>query len=298
MTKPSEPAVAAELIDVDHMVLGTVQLGLPYGRRRTQFLLDDATVEAILDRAWSHGIRTFDTSEEYGEAATRLATWLVKKRRIAQSRIVTKVRTTDCERKDSIERVCNRFTGAASVMVLTHGAVSRSRFERFNSICQELGLTAGQSVYSAEEVEQAAQSGALRVQAPVNVLDLRQLHASRRSGIPIDARSVFLQGVLVDDPELAERRVQSIGSIVRELQDLARDCGATPADVLFAAVINLLEPNDRAVLGVESPDQIDVVPRALALPKERVDRFLTAVHAMRSRATSEPRILDPRRWSS
>ena len=55
---------------INRVVLGTVQLGLPYGRLAGTALMPMERAWAILDAAWSLGVRAFDTAEAYGDAVT------------------------------------------------------------------------------------------------------------------------------------------------------------------------------------------------------------------------------------
>jgi aryl-alcohol dehydrogenase-like predicted oxidoreductase len=280
------------------ILLGTVQLGVPYGRRRNEGAPDQRLVRSVFEEAWARGIRAFDTSDNYGDAAARLAEWLLGSGRMGDAHVVTKVPVGESERDELVKKACDRFAGAASIMVLTHGSVLPATFARFSSICHGLGVMAGQSVYTASEVTQAGLSGAARVQAPVNVLDERQLLGARESGIALDARSVYLQGVLLDDPAVAEVRVPAMGEFVAEVRKQAEKCGLPVAEALLAGVMRLIGPADRVVLGVDSPDQLDVIPRALEAPSDAVTQFIDAMSHLRSRLLLKPALLDPRNWTT
>ena len=70
----SDAAVAfAPASTAERIVLGTAQIGLPYGRRKSAGVIPREHAVALLDAAWSAGIRSFDTAEAYGESAARLA---------------------------------------------------------------------------------------------------------------------------------------------------------------------------------------------------------------------------------
>src|SRR3989442_924607 len=55
------PAFVSDNSIADRIVLGTVQLGMPYGKRRRAGLMPRTLAEEILDVAWSLGVRVFDT---------------------------------------------------------------------------------------------------------------------------------------------------------------------------------------------------------------------------------------------
>ena len=59
------------------LILGTVQLGMPYGAGRwANELMPEATAFSILDAAWDSGITTLDTSSHYGVAEERIAKFM------------------------------------------------------------------------------------------------------------------------------------------------------------------------------------------------------------------------------
>ena len=52
----------------DKLILGTVQLGIPYGINNHAGQPDQSTANAIFHSAWAGGIRLLDTAESYGNA--------------------------------------------------------------------------------------------------------------------------------------------------------------------------------------------------------------------------------------
>ena len=59
------------------IILGTVQLGMPYGLGPWQNeLMPEAMAFSILDAAWDCGITTLDTSPNYGVAEERIAKFM------------------------------------------------------------------------------------------------------------------------------------------------------------------------------------------------------------------------------
>jgi uncharacterized protein len=279
------------------LILGTVQLGLPYGRRRGKEVLDVATAHRILDAAWAAGIDTFDTAEAYGSAAGRLAGWLDSRGILARCHIVTKVDSSASTDERKIAAAYARFAGASSITLYSHGLLPSEQFSIFASIAASLGASVGQSVYTAAEVKEVGRTNATRVQAPVNLYDLRQLAAARRCGLPLDARSLFLQGVLLDAPVRAEERVPGIGVLVRRVHEAAGKCGLPPSIALLSSVIRQLRPDDRVVIGFDSVAQLTEILTATDPPDEAVDHFLLLTAEARELALSSPALLDPRTWN-
>lgn len=275
-------------------MLGTVQLGLPYGRRRADGVLPLGEARAILDRAWSLGIRAFDTAEAYGEAAPRLADWLRATRRLDSVEVVTKVAVSSSQHASAVHAACKRFTGVRCVDVLTHGAAAQPAWRTFQAHAYAAGASPGQSVYTPDEVRRAAAAGAKRVQAPGNVLDNESIQAARTSGVSLDVRSVYLQGVFLETPDLAERRAPGLGGVVARIRAAAEDVGLRPAVALLAALVHQLRDGERVVIGVDDPAQLGDVAAALESDAVPVREFAERTAA--AAAGMDRACFDPRTW--
>lgn len=283
--------------DLDQVVLGTAQFGLPYGRTRGSGTMLESVVHTALEAAWQIGIRAFDTSEAYGASAERLAGWLRSTSRLGESHVVTKVLPADIAAPALLHRAVARFAEAASIVVLSHGATDGASWRAFMQQMRRLNVAAGQSVYSAEETRCAAALGAVRVQVPANVFDLRQLDVARAVAVPVDVRSIYLQGVLLDPPDLAERRARGAGALAAAAQRCAAQLGINPSAALLAAIVSRLRRGDRVVVGVDDPSQVAEIMTALETPGARVRAFEMCLAEARRRAMANPSVLDPRTWA-
>ena len=290
----------------DRIALGTVQLGLPYGRRAARGPMSPARARDVLDAAWALGVRHFDTAEAYGDAAERLAAWLAGSRRLAEAHVVTKV-PLDAGPAD-VEHAVRRFPGVASLTLLTHGSAPRSTWLRLRAEANARGAEAGESVYGPDEVARAvARPGIARVQAPGSAIDERALTARGAARVPLDLRSVYLQGVLLDGPEAAEARLPGAGRVAAAVRAAATEEGEPAAALLAAAALRMGRPGDRIVVGVDHPRELKPLARAVVLAgdpeggpgaapgAEIIGRFRARV-ALALGAADIERLLDPRRW--
>jgi aryl-alcohol dehydrogenase-like predicted oxidoreductase len=279
---------------IESIVLGTVQLGLGYGRRSNKAPPQRIAAFRVFEAAWALGIRAFDTAVAYGSASERLAAWLSSEGRLADCDITTKVRASPAVDPDIVRRACAPFAGARTLTVLAHDMVDESGFAALRSAARGVGAESGLSVYTADEVVKAAQLGARRVQGPGSIVDDRQLAAAHHARLAFDARSVFLQGILLDGPQAAERRVSGMGAVARAVAWAARESGLRPASALLAAMLGKLESEDRLVLGFDTPGQLDCIPGALAA---HLDATAAFERAFRRRCPPiAPSSLDPRSW--
>lgn len=275
------------------VVLGTVQLGMPYGLRAGAGMLPTEVSRRILNRAYSLGIRAFDTAEAYGSASMLLADWVKDSGNHNEIEIVTKVIP------EPLATLSTRATFAASrfpecrrVSVFLHGVGTEAHWRALEtSSATHLGL----SVYETIQLELATSwQGVTRVQAPGNVLDHRMIEARGKVPIALDVRSIYLQGILLQPPEAAEHRLPGAGPIVSAIRKAANAAFADLDVLLVASVLAQVEPLDRVVLGIDDEKQLNVLVKLQAVSSDAVASFSAAVTPLRKRVND--RILDPRRW--
>lgn len=288
--------VPAPAEGIDRIVLGTVQLGLAYGRHAAAGAPDRDHCFRVLDAAWARGIRAFDTAEAYGQAAVRLSEWVVSRGAAAACHVVTKVSASCAGDSESVARAVGRFPRVASCTVMTHGAVDVTEFARFRESAERAGAVPGASVYEAREVAAMAGCGALRIQAPINAFDTRQRDAAHRCGVPIDGRSVFLQGVLLEHPDHAEARAPGTGRMARAVERASSAAGIPPAVALLGWAIHGLGPHDRVVVGVDRPEELDALVSATSLEASTMQGFMDALAVDAGSRSVDDGALDPRTW--
>jgi aryl-alcohol dehydrogenase-like predicted oxidoreductase len=187
------------------LVLGTVQLGLPYGINNTSGLPSLETTQTLLHEAYSGGVCTLDTADAYGAAIERIGTFHVTFEK--HFRIITKFHA-DAE--------TNLLTQAPQTLTNLHvPSLYCYQYHRFSDVAafphihaQLLELKArgmieriGVSVYTNDEIIAASASPLIDViQFPFNVLDNMRLRGdamcfAKEHGKELHTRSVFLQGL-------------------------------------------------------------------------------------------------------
>ena len=73
------------------LVLGTAQLGLPYGIANQTGQPDQNIATAIIHEAWKNGIREFDTAQAYGNSEQALGKALGELGISSEAKIITKL---------------------------------------------------------------------------------------------------------------------------------------------------------------------------------------------------------------
>jgi aryl-alcohol dehydrogenase-like predicted oxidoreductase len=257
--------------------------------------MSDKNAFALLDAAWATGVRAFDTAESYGVAAERLAGW-VSRKKAADIAVVTKVPPPALHvgAVAAVRAATVRFRDVADVTVLSHGSVDDDGWSKLSEAAAACGSKAGVSVYSAAEVKTStARRGVTRVQVPGNVFDVRAITARASTGVPLDVRSVFLQGVLLEEPNDAEARAPGAKGAAMAVRSAADDVGYPIVPLLIASVLSRCDSGDRVVLGADTPVQIAEFGAAFEVPDSAVRSFVDLVSA--SFVPTE-RLLDPRQW--
>ena len=191
------------------IALGTVQFGLDYGVTNRDGQVTIEEVESILNFAKINGIDTLDTASRYGNSEQVLGDTGVD-----GYQIVTKTVSL----KSDVNRVIKGFYQSLENLnqkavdgLLIHdiNEVNDKEFDDLFERLHELkrqGLInkIGFSTYTPKQVNFLLENFDFDIiQLPFNVFDTRlaeggQLQALKKKNIEIHARSVFLQGILLD----------------------------------------------------------------------------------------------------
>jgi spore coat polysaccharide biosynthesis protein SpsF len=263
------------------MILGTVQLGMDYGRANTSGMPSASEAAELLFAAAASGIDTVDTARDYGLSELRIGDALMAG--LAGSiDVVTKLDPLTALPEDASDREVRSAVDASvyrscrdlrvrtlDTLLLHRWSLRRSHRGRVWDRLLELRAegvvgSLGASVQSPPEALEAfADVDVAHVQLPINVLDRRWVAvgvddaARARPGVVVDARSVFLQGVLLLDSEKWPR-VPGVdaAAIVRELDALVAQLDRSNRADLCVAFVKSLDWVDGLVVGVERTEQL------------------------------------------
>lgn len=261
--------------------LGTVQFGLDYGISNNRGKVSHSAVSGILSTAWEAGIRTVDTASLYGESEAVLGVTMAPSqpfRVVTKTPVITgsQVTNEDIEsfRAALIESL--RLLGLPSVygLLLHHGnnlllSGGQSLIRLLKDLKSE-GMVAriGVSVYSCDEIDAILQTFVPDiVQIPFNVADRRlaqsgHLRKLKDLGVEIHARSLFLQGVLLQDPETLPDFFAPVKPDLMQFGDAARTHGLTRIEACLASAFAQPEL-DSLLLGVTHISELQQIISAV-----------------------------------
>ena len=263
----NEPIVRDE-----RLVLGTVQLGMPYGIANKTGQPNHTTATEIIRKAWESGIREFDTGQGYGESETVLgkvfAVLGIAQKVLVISKFDPQLNHLDAKAlSTALDQSLQRLGILSLYGIMLHreqflldwdqglGNILRNCVQ--TSRVQHIGI----SVYSPEKAIQALNTKGIDfVQLPTNILDRRFEKAkvfelARKKQKRIYIRSVFLQGLLLMEPTEISEKMTHVKPIVERIKILSKDLGLTPQE-LALGYLKLEMPDSQIVFGAEQPMQV------------------------------------------
>lgn len=290
------------------LILGTVQLGMPYGIANTVGQPDKLEAQRIVAYALESGIEYFDTAQAYGDSEMVLGEVFTALGACNQVRIATKLAATlnpldGPAIAESLERSMARLKTERLWCVLLHQPAWLAEWDgplgetltRFKSegYIGHLGV----SLVSAGAHQEAIEHPGVEVlQAPCNAWDQRLLLAgllsrARQAGKLCCVRSIYLQGLLAMTPEAVGMKLALARRASEIWCELASEHGCSPAELAMRFALSLDAP---LVIGAESSPQLRETVRMATLPS------LTFEQADRIHERMEPvlslDVIEPNRW--
>ena len=257
---------------MNKLVLGTVQFGLNYGVTNQYGQVKTDEIRKILGIAKEKGIDTLDTAASYGNCEQVLG-----KIGINDFNVITKTVML----KDNLNHVIDSFQKSLDSLgkdhikgLLVHNINDirdnqfDALFERLNSLKKE-GVVEkiGFSSYTPDEVDFLLGNFDFDlIQLPFNVFDTRlidggQLKSLKKRRIEVHARSIFLQGILLDFDNLSD---YFLAWKVRfqNYQILVRDSELSLLEYSLNYVLSIKEI-DKVLVGVNNAVQLTEIVEAI-----------------------------------
>jgi aryl-alcohol dehydrogenase-like predicted oxidoreductase len=279
------------------LVLGSASWRAQYGPF-SKHLLTDKQISDLAIRAALLGFDFIDTAPTYGDVEEALG------RVKPKQRIATKV-TVDPSDFSSIQKSVNlsrkKFSVESLDLIFVHNWDTLSESERYISaevlqkcILEQSIKRWGFSTYNLSELKKLKICGwtNLNVQINSNILDQRLLEIDtpfwgkvfKDQNIEIWIRSVFLQGVLLDE----SLKNPFIGHLdIINFYSICLEHNVSPLE-LCLAYIRQIAIVDRVIIGIENEIQLTEITNAIQAKVPNLD-----FHILESK---DIRLIDPLRW--
>lgn len=292
-----------------NLVLGTVQLGMPYGVANKTGKPNQKMATEIVRAAWEGGVREFDTAQEYGESERVLGVAFRELGIADQVKVVSKLaKNVDIKDGEVVKRAVEESLARLGVSKL-HGLLmhkeelldewrsSRTVLFQQRTVLEGMVEHIGVSVYSPERALQAIDTDGIDiVQIPSNILDRRFERAgvferAKARGMEVYVRSVFLQGLLLMDTKNLPAHMEFAKSMLEGVDKLAHELGVS-RQVLALQYVKTAFPQAQVIIGAETPKQVheNVAAWNIEAPVGIVERVRQEFEDV------DEKILDPRKW--
>ncbi len=303
------------------LVMGTAQLGMPYGINRNG-VPELSEGREMIRIAIGNGVRWLDTARAYGDSEAVVGAVLNTGWR-ERCRVVTKLSTmndweaSDCPKGVSAAAEASLLSSLRNLggdqldTVLLHrwdhwqawdGAIARKlQSWHENGLIRALGV----SVQSPDELTSALEEPFItHVQLPLNLMDQRwddlvpKIRVARsKRGLIVHARSALLQGLLLsEDPAKWHRaHVSDPKPICTWLKDTAMQYSDSSVLGLCLGWVQALDWVDGVVVGMDNLGQLGENLRIFSNPTLS-NEALNTIRTTRPKFSEET--LNPSMWSS
>lgn len=286
--------------------LGTVQFGLDYGISNPDGKTNAEEITRILNAAARNKIRVIDTASLYGTSEEVLGRFLPPGHKfdiVTKTPVFNKDRISPSDAKmirEAFGRSLDKMGRTSLYGLLVHNcddllAENGPLIMEVMAGLKERGLVEkiGVSVYTGGQIDRVLERYDIDViQVPINVLDQRLLaggHLSRlkSTGVEIHARSAFLQGLLLMDPDSLPPFFDGVRGHLKKYHQAMRTLGISPVGAALGFVAGIREV-DVVLCGVNNHRQLEEICR---LAKDPVDSGIFSGFAI-----DDDCVLNPSLW--
>lgn len=282
------------------IVIGTANFSGKYGFINAREV-DSLEISEIINLAQVMGINHFDTAKSYGNAEEVLGSKLDRSQPIV---IDSKVNKKECLSVDSIVRAAQdtiEKVGVTKISTLylhnfeliaaDEQNIVKNGLEKVLEL--ELADHIGVSVYTQSELVNAKKlySRLTHFQIIENICDRRLYNSSEimkfaESGNSINVRSIFLQGILLSDPNKLQDKFKLAFDATNSLNHYAGSQKVSVLD-LCLAYAKSIEWASKIVVGIDSKKQLEEILKS---------NYNLTVGWQDEIPTIPTSLLDPRFW--
>ena len=256
----------------NRLVLGTAQIGMQYGIANKTGQPDSLNAETIIKEAWNGGIQEFDTAQAYGESEKVLGNAFDNLNIKHSAKVITKF-SPNLNHNDENEMRKSILTSLNKLGIDKLHGILLHKEEYLNYWYEGLGDTLigfrseglvehlGVSVSNPGFVKMALEEKDITIiQVPSNILDRRFEQAgifnkAEEKKKTIYIRSVFLQGLLLLDPDKLFKSMEFTYNVLKKFNMLAEQCGLSRQQLAIGFVMKAYQAA-KIILGAETSRQV------------------------------------------
>jgi aryl-alcohol dehydrogenase-like predicted oxidoreductase len=290
------------------LVLGTAQIGMDYGIINRTGRPDPAVASLMIQSAIESGVQEFDTAQVYGNSEHVLGHIVASRSDSDRLKFISKP-NIDLNRLSSntLKEAAQRSSNNLGIHKLYGFLLHKERmleywedglgFQMTELLRCGLVDHIGVSVYTPEKANQALDMDDITIlQIPSNVLDRRFENAGifeKADGLnkQIYVRSVYLQGLLLADPNKLPQHMHFAVPALKAFESFAREVKVSKHSLALAYVRDAYT-KAKIIVGSETLDQFQANLKAWQMPLakgivESIQECFTEI---------DDTVLNPSRW--
>ena len=287
---------------LNKLCIGTAQIGLNYGENNKTGQVPIDEVKKILEYAQKNNINYIDTASAYGSAETILGDFGLDNFKITTKLmplppIIKNIETwllNELEKKLQKlqkEKIYGLLIHDTKVLKSLEGEkiINALQIAKKENLINKIGV----SIYDPEELNLIKDLNTIDiVQAPYNIFDRRLemtgwINKLYSENIEVQARSIFLQGILLQKSHALSKRFQKWQSYFQNFEKFLdnNDLSAYEACVSFVEQHNKIS---QIVVGIDSFEQFKQLIRLALIKRES--------NELPNLSCNDLDLIDPRRW--
>lgn len=256
----------------NRLALGTAQIGMPYGIANKTGKPDLINAENIIKAASNGGIQEFDTAQAYGESEKVLGSVFDSLNIKHSAKVITKLSPElnhydKNEIRNSIIASLNNLGIDKLHGILLHkeeylndwneGLCDTLIGFRSEGLVEHLGVSVSNSEFAKMALEE---KDITIIQLPANILDRRFERAdifnkAKEKNKTIYIRSIFLQGLLLLNPDKLSEQMKFTYEVLKKFNMLADQCKISRQQLAIGFAIKAY-PYAKIVFGAETSQQV------------------------------------------
>jgi aryl-alcohol dehydrogenase-like predicted oxidoreductase len=287
---------------ISKIVLGTVQLGLPYGINNQVGKPDKQEAMNILRRSLEEGITTLDTANAYGNSREIIGEF--HQQNAHSFEVISKCHWKGQDIHKTIIEELQVLNIHHFASYLFHSfddiqELSPKNKEEFNALLtagliQKIGV----SVYGNEQFSLAIDNDFISViQLPYNLLDNdfqkgKLLQLAKDKGKEIHVRSIFLQGLLYMEKSKLPEQLKPLEKHLLEIENIATQNNLSTSTLALGYAIKN-KNIDKVLIGVDTLQQLLINIESIKLIHLISDEMMKKISNL---AVLETELLNPVNW--
>jgi aryl-alcohol dehydrogenase-like predicted oxidoreductase len=289
--------------------LGTVQFGQEYGISNKVGKPSPKKVIKIIEKSYSEGVRLIDTAPVYNceellgnlldtmpdvKIVTKTASFtdaIIGKKELNVVEETFKHSLTNLKREKIYGLLAHNYDN----LIKYSGDLLWNRMVSFKT--EGFVEKIGASVYTADQIDALLENYQLDIiQLPLNVLDQRLIKSGhlkklKNMGVEIHARSIFLQGLLLMDPNEFPDIFEPIQEHLKNYHKHLERSNYMPLDAALHFALSIAEI-DKVIVGVNTLNDLGGILKAYN-SQNKIEQLKMAEFAI-----SNSHLLNPSMWGT